>query len=148
MGNHSGRPEDPEAGLCGVPGVAAPPRAWEPFPHRPGPGRAARGRRGGEKAKFPGVSPASGMRGGGGRLTCARAATGERRRLTWRPDGRRGAEGRGPGSAFGEFSLACLHRGKFYEGFRAPATGAGREQTVSTSCFQCAGACLGERDWA
>lgn len=60
-----------------------PPRAGPRCPRAPG----------GEKAKFPGVSPASGMRGGGGRLTCARAATGERRRLTWRPDGRRRARG-------------------------------------------------------
>lgn len=65
-----------------------PPRAGPRCPRAPG----------GAKAKFPGVSPASGMRGGGGRLTCAHAATGERRRLTWRPDGRRGVGGGGPGA--------------------------------------------------
>lgn len=52
MGNHSGRPEDPEAGLCGWRGSRrAPSPAGRPSPTRlPGPGRrAARGRRGGER---------------------------------------------------------------------------------------------------
>lgn len=67
----AGRPL-PEAGENGQPlgaargprsrsvrraGVAAPPPRRAPFPHRLGPGRAARGRRGPRKAKFPDGEP-------------------------------------------------------------------------------------------
>ena len=101
MGNHAGRPEDPEAGRCGGRGSRHSLPAGRPSPTALGRGRAARGRRGARTAKFPGVSPASGMRAGGGELTCARAATGKRRRLTWRPGprGGRGGGGRGAGVA-------------------------------------------------
>lgn len=59
-----------------------PPRAGPRCPRAPG----------GAKAKFLGVSPISGMRGGGGGLTCARAATGS---AAGSPGGRTG--GGGPG---------------------------------------------------
>lgn len=76
MGNHSGRPEDPEAGRFGGRGSPRPLPAGRPSPTASGraalpAGAGGRGRRSSRTG-----SPASGMRREGGELTCARAAAG------------------------------------------------------------------------
>ena len=96
MGNHSGRPEDPEAGRCGGRGSPRPLPAGRPSPTASGRAALPAGAGGRGRRSSRAGSPASGMRREGGELTCARAATGKRRRLTWSP-----GRGRGRGGAAG-----------------------------------------------